>query len=245
MITYKDLTTIHSLSLSHRSEQSPLHSYLTDRGVTIDQIERFSIGMTAPPMRDELQGKVSPYLLKWLDRNKILEHKLVFPIHDTLFRVGGLQTRGLEKKTFHKIYAAGSEALPNFMGLQNILPVLNGSKKVYLTEGIFDFFALEQIVPGCLCVTTASISQSQLKFLERFCSEVVVLFDMDVVGKKGAQKVQDYLKYHKVNVTLWDYPYKDLAEFRETEGDGKFREHFAPMIDLGSILNMFDFSSLG
>lgn len=236
MIQYKDVALLHELSLQLMVSSSPEYEYMINRGVTPSQITEFGIGLTGPDLRGRIQGKVSTDFYRWLDRNKILDGKMVFPIHDPLLRVCGLQTRGLSAQTFHKIYAARSESLPSFLGLPQALESFEKTRVLYLTEGIFDFFALQNVVSNVVCVTTASISQTQLRFLGRFCKEVVVAFDMDKVGEQGYRKICTYLRNTPITVTKLDYPYKDLSEFLESDGSFRFQEHFRPMLELRDIL---------
>lgn len=242
MISHKDLSLFHSMTQQVEGEGATrLRQYMLGRGVTPDQLQTFQIGYTDPSMRGELEGRISPVFLRWLEKNHILDHKMVFPIHDPLQRLAGLQTRGLEKKTFHKIYAAGSEALPTFLGLVQALDAFKDQRVLYLTEGIFDFFALQRMVPNVVCVTTASISQAQLRFLSRFCQEVIVAFDMDSVGDKGYKTVEKHLSGTSIKVERLEYPYKDLSEFLERDGFEAFRDYFQPMLELRTLLDDLTF----
>lgn len=243
MISYKDLNIFHDMSKHAYAEGSgELQSYMFSRGMTSEQVETFEVGITSPQMREALEGKISPVFLRWLDKNHIFDDKMVFPIHDTLSRICGLQTRGLGKKTFHKIYAVGAEALPSFLGLKQAMSSFQDQRVLYLTEGIFDFFALQRLVPNVVCVTTASISQAQLRFLARFCSEILVALDMDSVGDKGFRTISEHMRSTSIIVTRLEYPYKDLSEFLERDGYHAFEAHFKPMMELRTLLDDFSFS---
>jgi DNA primase len=215
--------------------------YLKNRNVTSEQIKTFNIGFVSSDIilplipvssKDESDPWLSFY--RWVGGHKYLKLKghFIFPLYDVQDQIVGFTSRSLEGKTFSKFFFPRGIVFPTLMG---ITPTSNPFKleqppvKMFLVEGLFDFLSLQQFYPSTVCSMTANVASSQLDLFYALAPKnLIVLFDNDYNGQKGAKDVIRKVKENApwINVESWSYPEKDLADFLKNSGSSKFEAFF-------------------
>ena len=142
--------------------------YLFARGVSLDAINRFSIG--------------------WFDRSKASRYyrRVMFPVRDQYGRVHTFQGRALDKKAEPKYWHASYDKGKALYGLfENAREMVRQSRAV-LVEGPLDTTALWQSgLPGVSAFGTA-FTPAQACLLRRFVDDVVLWYDPDRAGQAAA-----------------------------------------------------------
>lgn len=235
--------------------------YLVGRHVTASQIQTFGLGyfplagetdQSEPPnldwiptRRSQRQGTPWEGLHLWLEAYKDyarLRGSVVFPLRDPLGGLLGFQCRKIQDKLFHRYYLPRANVFPAVLGLPEALPHIERTGRIILTEGVFDWLALQASYPEAVCVMTARITPSQAEGVLAFAREVVLLFDQDGAGRRGADLAEQVLsdlvggpaEAERLGLRFqrWSHPGKDLSEYLDRAGRERFERQFREQ-DLG------------
>lgn len=204
-------------------------AYLARRGASPAQVQALGIGYVPedawPPYVGGASEDEEAYR-EWSGKGARLKGKVVFPMHNALGHVRGIQIRSPDpdKKDYTKYYLGRSKVDALFFGTPLAMPTIWARREVYLCEGIFDFFPLQRAFPNTLCTGTANVSARQIEFLHRFVDSVYVVFDTDWGGKEFYRRFQDVHGHAFRNVQRIDVRGKDVSEMWERFGEDKFRE---------------------
>lgn len=232
-------------NLLQSSAKIPL-AYLVSRGLNIDEIKKYKIGYTGNFIQniDPNEHEDASEFNKWLGtRGKFVKGRIVFPVYDELGYIKGIETRSLDKKAMEILKPKFKEslkelidALPEssvrykkfyldkikntafFFGLPNSLEPIWKDNTVFLTEGIFDLISLLKVVPNAVTPMTANINEFQIDWLKRYVSKVVLLFDMDIKGKKALNKIKELLEPEGISVFNIPIKGKDVNDYVMSHG---------------------------
>lgn len=177
-------------------------AYLHARGITDDEIRRYSIGYSTliTPKND---GSMDYSDLKkkshdWLS----LKGKLIFPVTSCNGIVTGVVARRLDVKgkpvddkipRYKHLMVAGAEASGSFFGFPQASEHILKAGFAYIVEGTVDCISLAKVFPNCVSTLTSMINVSQMWTLRMVGDCAVVVFDPDAAGLKGAKKaLEDY-----------------------------------------------------
>jgi len=118
--------------------------------------------------------------------------KLVFPMRNPLGVLRGIQIRSpdRDKKDYSKFYLKRSKVDAVFFGAELAMESVWETKRIFLCEGLFDYFPLQRIFSNTVCTGTANVSNRQIQFLERMVQDITVVFDMDWGGNEFWTKFQ-------------------------------------------------------
>jgi DNA primase len=159
--------------------------YLRARGISGGSIRRFALGQVpsvAEPPFDALPRRLAsritiPYILR---RRGLLVRSLRF--------------RALDPRAKAKYETLAGDNVHLF----NLAPViLKSEPSVYITEGEFDAIILCQMGFAAIGVPGASSFKGVWRHLFREHAEIVLVFDGDEAGQKGANRIYNIL--HQVN----------------------------------------------
>ncbi len=231
--------------------------YLKGRSVTATQIQTFGLGYfpregetseSEPPHMDWIPQwrsarKGTPWeaLHVWLEAYlpspfRRLRGSVVFPIRDPLGGLLGFQCRQIEQKLFHRYYLPRAAIFPALLGLPEALPHIVASQRIILTEGLFDWLALQGSFPEAVCLMTARLTPSQAEGVLAFAREVVFVLDQDAQGRRGSDLAEellrdmlggpDGLKTAGLSFQRWSHPGKDLSEYLSKVGRERFERQF-------------------
>lgn len=177
-------------------------TYLKGRGLTGQTAKAFSIGF-APPGWSSLLDHCDQGEQKEMEIAGLLipgkngrpydrfRNRIVFPILDLKGRTIGFGARTLgneqpkylnspETPLFHK----GKQ----FYGLSEALKTRD-HKRLIVVEGYLDVIMLSQAgITGVVATLGTALTESHVKILFKYTSEIIFCFDGDVAGRKAAEK---------------------------------------------------------
>ena len=223
-------------------------SQFSKRGVTKNTIELFDIGLSADikPVLDKfgLKGKIEGYSLLNSKGESFFNDRLMFPIKDKDGIVKGFTGRtinGDEVKYLNTLSLKKGEMLFN---LNNAIEKANKSKRIFLVEGPFDvlayhFCGFDNVVSPLTC----SMTPEQCNLLKENMSpryEVVIAFDSDKAGRKGAMRtIKNLLNagFYKIKIIFYKER-KDASEYLENL-DNKLTTYAKNPLSLGEYFSYF------
>jgi len=207
--------------------------YLLGRGGSDESINRLGVMSWTP----STTPSPCTSFRKWFgETGTALRGYFVCPLYSPSGRCVGFFSRHAEvKKFFLYLIPPQLKWLPTFIGLTQEDQGYLNNRRVWLVEGIFDYFAMSRIVPEgdiVLACLRASISRLQLQFLVRTKpQQIFVVFDRDEAGLKGSQFAYEYLSRRGLFVQQVSYRGgKDPGEIWDSSGEYGLRKEFRSWI---------------
>ncbi len=215
-------------------------AYYHSRGYTDATIRHFGLGYAPPSfdfVRDQLRKKGfhdEELVLAWLcARNRsgngihdIFRNRVMIPIIDVRGNVIAFGGRVLDDSK--PKYLNSGETLV-FKKTNNLF-ALNFAKqgkheRLILCEGYMDVIALHQAgFTNAVAALGTSFTADHARLLSRYTDEVVLIFDADAAGKKGAQRAIGLLRDTGLRIRLVTIPDgKDPDEFIQKNGAERFK----------------------
>ena len=171
--------------LNKQAMESPRAvSYFEGRKITKESIVRFDLGYS------EKQDSV------------------VVPMHSPDSMCIGFVARTVEAKEFKN-----TPGLPKSKILFNLHRV-KSSKFVYVVESSFDAIRLDQVGFPAVATLGANVSSSQMKLLEKYFNNVVLVADNDEAGSIMADRLTEKLG-SLVTIIKLDKQYKDIGDMND------------------------------
>lgn len=214
-------------------------AYLLSRGITLEEMKKYRIGYihTFLP-RIQSDHEEWEDFTKWSGpRGTYIGKRLVFPIHDELGNIKGIETRAVDRKSmsilkpeykkslknlieklpdnevrYKKFYLKKCKFTPIFYGLPYALESIWATRTAFMSEGIIDHLSLAKIMPNSISPLTANLSKYQIKWLRRYVENLFLLFDMDEKGKESVEKMK---KFYGRDFNIHSIPLKgkDINQF--------------------------------
>jgi DNA primase len=197
-------------------------TYLKERGLTLDTIKTFRIGLAPdkPILQDfltkrgfglsELSGAGSPQRFRG---------RIMFPIEDVLGNVVGFTGRSLDPELQPKYF--NTPETPIFhksrviYGLYQAKKPIRDKGYVVLLEGQMDVVLAHQAgITNAVASSGTALTQDHLRILRRYSENIVLSFDMDEAGQKATEKALQLAEGlgFVIKVALLPKPYKDAGE---------------------------------
>ena len=204
----------YNLQLKTASDSTKANSYLKDRGITDEIIQRFTIGW-APDKYDSLYKELSKefkddilekagLILKsksggWIDR---FRNRLMIPIQNENGEYIAFGGRTLEKDAKIAKYINSSDSLIYnksrvLYGLNSAIDAIKKEDSVVVMEGYFDVISahangIENAVGSCGTAMTAE----HVKLLSRYTKSrrIYLSFDTDDAGVKATKRGSEVIK---------------------------------------------------
>ena len=168
--------------LNNQALESPrAMRYYSGRSITEESVKKFSLGFS------EKQDMVT------------------IPVHSPDGMTIGFVGRSVEGKEFKN-----TPGLPKSKVLFNLHRVKTSSI-IYVVESSFDAIRLDQVGFPAVATLGANVSSSQMKLLEKYFNNVVLVADNDEAGKIMKDKLIEKLG-SLVSVINIDKKYKDIGD---------------------------------
>jgi DNA primase len=168
--------------LTNQALESPrAMRYYAGRSITEDSVKKFSLGYS------EKQDMVT------------------IPVHSPDGMTIGFVGRSVEGKEFKN-----TPGLPKSKVLFNLHRVKTSST-IYVVESSFDAIRLDQVGFSAVATLGANVSASQMKLLEKYFNNVVLVADNDEAGNIMKDKLIEKLG-SLVSVINIDKKYKDIGD---------------------------------
>ncbi len=199
-------------------------SYFKERGIREDLIRKFQLGYN-PKKRDAFSdhaiknGYKKEYLLKTglsvESDNRLFDRfheRVIFPIHSASGRILGFGGRILtgEKNRPKYVNSPESEIYTKSKTLYGIFfaknPIIS-KDNCFLVEGYTDVIALHQAgIENVVASSGTSLTYDQIRMIQRFTSNITILYDGDPAGIKASFRGIDMIVEQGMNVKIVLFP---------------------------------------
>jgi DNA primase len=152
------------------------------------------------------EASVNKFALGYSDKQDYVTIPVQSPDGMTI----GFVARSIEGKDFKN-----TPGLPKSKILFNLHRV-RSSKFVYVVESSFDAIRLDQIGFPAVATLGANVSSVQMKLLEKYFSDVILVADNDEAGSTMIERIVGKIG-SKVSVVNIDKKYKDIGEMSDEE----------------------------
>lgn len=216
--------------------------YFLSRGLSEQTLIHFGLGYAKDAWQDlyqELQGKIPNEILKdcglfgegargYYDR---FRDRIIFPIIDLRRRVIGFGARTMDP-----------HGIPKYLNTQDT-PVFNKSyhlyglnlakdhrgkeKRIYLVEGYMDVISLyDKGIGNAVASLGTAFTVEQAKLLERYCQELILLYDGDTAGIEATKRALEILQDFPFRVRVVNLPQgMDPDDYIRKEGKDSFEAY--------------------
>jgi len=207
-------------------------NYLKSRDVTVEEVEKFTIGYAKVIGIPEVEHPDKKRFLDETARGRKLENKIIFPFYDGIGRTIGLAGRSINTKEFKTFVTNEGKYMGFFFGLREALPTIYKYNKAFIVEGYFDLLAFSKVVPNVVASITSGLNDVQYEQLCFYCDKIICCFDDDEAGDIGREKTKQWC-----NVKNMKLPgYKDPAKALEVLKLKKFTEYVKHHIEMVNLL---------
>lgn len=213
--------------------------YYHSRGYTDATIRHFGLGYAPDSfwfLRDELRKKGfhdEELQLAWLcGRSQkgsiydLFRNRVMIPIIDVRGNVIAFGGRVLDDS---KPKYLNSGETPVFKKTNNLFALnfakQSGQQQLILCEGYMDVIALHQAgFTNAVAALGTSFTADHARLMSRYTDEVILVFDADAAGQKGAQRAIGLLRETGIKIRLVSIPDgKDPDEFIKNRGAANFK----------------------
>ena len=217
---------------------SPARDYLAKRGVTMEEIELFELGVSPIGFTDTYDFLLKSgfsrkeIILSGLGIQKDLSderpydrfrNRLMFPIHDGQGRIIGFGGRTLGDDDAKYLNGAESPLYRKsavLYGLHHALTPMREAKKVIVVEGYFDVLACHRVgMKNVVATCGTALTEEHAKLLKRYVETVVLCLDSDKAGQAAAERAFPILSRSDLIVEAVTLGQKDPADAAQESPD--------------------------
>ncbi len=222
-------------------------SYLRERGIRPDVIEKFQLGYgleerTALTQEALRGGYKQEFLVKsglsiGRDDGTAFDRfngRVIFPIHSISGRVIGFGGRILrnDAKTAKYLNSPESEIYHKssiLYGIYFAKKTITQLDKCYLVEGYTDVIAFHQAgIENVVASSGTALTPDQIRLIKRFTQNVTVIFDGDAAGIKASLRGIDLILEEGLNVKVVPLPQgEDPDGFARSQSASQLAEYIA------------------
>lgn len=220
-------------------------SYLRQRGLRDDIIQKFHLGYSSPS-RDALaqtalnKGYSKDLLVQTglcfeTDNHQLRDRyhdRIIFPIHSVSGRVIGFGGRIMQQNKNVGKYINSPESViydksRELYGLYFAKKAIVKEDACYLVEGYMDVIAMHQSgIENVVASSGTSLTEGQIRLLHRFTSNIVVLYDGDAAGIHASLRGIDLLLKEGLNIKVLTLPNgEDPDSFARRHSAESFRAY--------------------
>jgi DNA primase len=212
-------------------------SYLRERGVRDDMIDKFELGYSLDQWESFTQKALkNGYKQEYLEKtgmtiakeNKRYDRfrgRIMFPIHSLSGNVVGFGGRILKKDEKAAKYLNSPESeiyhKSNILyGIYQAKKAITRNEKCYLVEGYTDVIALHQKgIENVVASSGTSLTENQIRLIKRFTPNITIIFDGDEAGIKASLRGIDLILEQGMNVKVLPLPEgEDPDSFSKQQG---------------------------
>lgn len=221
-------------------------SYFKERGFNEKIIDRFELGYsidawdamlkeaTEKAYSEELLEKAGLLVVKSEEKKyDRFRGRVIFPIHNVSGKVVGFGARTLKKDDKPKyLNSPESEVYHKSKILYGIYQAKQAIRKednCYLVEGYTDVISLHQSdIDNVVASSGTSLTEDQIKLINRFSKNITVLFDGDAAGLKASLRGIDMILEAGMNVRTVVFPEgEDPDSYSQKLGTSEFKKFLA------------------
>lgn len=199
-------------------------TYLKERGFRDDIIRKFQLGF-AKENREDFStfacehGYKPEFLTKTglsvQKENRLFDRfhgRVIFPIHSASGRIIGFGGRilGTDKQTAKYLNSPESDIYNKSKSLYGLYFAKNSlisKDNCYLVEGYTDVISLYQAgIENVVASSGTSLTQEQIRMIQRYTSNITMLYDGDPAGIKASLRGTDMILEQGMNVKIVLFP---------------------------------------
>lgn len=180
---------------------------------------------------EEMLEKAGLLIVKESKKYDRFRGRIIFPIHSAQGRVVGFGARALKKDDKPK-YINSPETdvyVKNqvLYGLFQAKQAIRMADNCYLVEGYTDVTSLHEVgIENVVASSGTSLTEGQVKLIQRFSSTVTVLYDGDLAGIKASLRGIDMILEQGLNVKMVLLPEgEDPDSYSKTLGSEAFKNY--------------------
>ncbi len=221
-------------------------SYFRERGFAEHTLQKFELGYSLDQWNAfSKEALANAYSEDLLEKAGLLVRKeggkkydrfrgrVIFPIHNVSGKVVAFGARTLKKDDKPKyLNSPESEVYHKskvLYGLYQAKQTIRQHDNCYLVEGYTDVISLHQSdIENVVASSGTSLTTEQIKLINRFASNITVLFDGDTAGIKASLRGIDMILESGVNVRVVMFPEgEDPDSYSRKLGTSKFKKYLA------------------
>jgi len=207
----KESAEFYNFYLLNSEEGQNALKYLKDRGITLDIIEHFSIGL-APNELNFLHQALDNQSIPLIDQVESgmvrknndeavdsFRKRIMFPLKDVQGHIVGFSGRIYEVGDGRPKYVNSNENLifhksDVLYNLTDALEDIRTNKTVYIFEGFMDVIAsFKSGVTNCVATMGTALTRQHIKLLQQYADRIVLCFDGDRAGIEATYKAAQIL----------------------------------------------------
>lgn len=219
-------------------------SYFRERGFTEKTIEKFELGYSLDQWDALTQTALkSSYSEDILEKGGLLVRKddgkkydrfrgrVIFPIHNVTGKVIAFGARTLKKDGKPKYLNSPETEVYHkskiLYGLFQAKQAIRQQDNCYLVEGYTDVISLHQSdIENVVASSGTSLTDDQIRLINRFTDNITVLFDGDTAGLKAALRGVDMILEAGLNVRVVVFPAgEDPDSYSRKLGTSEFKSY--------------------
>ena len=199
-------------------------TYLKERGFREDIIRKFQLGYSKEDRTDfstfaREHGYKPEYLTKTglsiQKETRLIDRfhgRVIFPIHSASGRIIGFGARilGADKQTAKYLNSPESDVYNKSKSLYGLFYAKNSiilKDNCFLVEGYTDVISLNQSgIENVVASSGTSLTQEQVKLIQRYTSNITILYDGDPAGIKASLRGTDMILEQGMNVRIVLFP---------------------------------------
>jgi DNA primase len=199
-------------------------TYLKERGFREDTIRKFQLGYSKEDREDfSVYARDHGYKAEYLTKTGLSIQKetrlfdrfhgrVIFPIHSASGRIIGFGGRilGTDKQTAKYLNSPESDIYnksKSLYGLHFAKNSIISKDNCFLVEGYTDVISLHQSgIENVVASSGTSLTQDQVRLIQRYTSNITILYDGDPAGIKASLRGIDMILEQGMNVKIVLFP---------------------------------------
>lgn len=219
---------------NHEEGQSVGLSYFKERGFSEATIKKFELGFSLDEWDAFYQTAIkNNYQLSILEKAGLVLHKenandsktvkyydrfrgrVIFPIHNVTGKVIAFGARILKNEKNQPKYINSPETevyhkSKILYGISQAKQSIRNEDTCFLVEGYTDVISLHQAgIENVVASSGTSLTQDQIKLIQRYTTNITVLYDGDPAGIKASLRGIDMILEEGMNVNVVVFPDND------------------------------------
>ncbi len=222
-----------SIGLSYFQERKMTDAILKkfELGFTKDEWDGFYKHATKSGHTEEMLEKAGLLIVKETKKYDRFRGRVIFPIHNVTGRVVGFGARALKKDDKPKYINSPETAVyvknQILYGLFQAKQAIRMAENCFLVEGYTDVTSLHEVgIENVVASSGTSLTEGQIKLIQRFSPTITVLYDGDMAGIKASLRGIDMILEQGLNVKIVLLPEgEDPDSYSKTLGRDAFKTY--------------------
>jgi len=193
-------------------ENKEIISYLEDRGLDYQTIQKFKLGFAPKSivefLEENKEEKIDIKETGIFPYSNFIE-RLMFPIRNVSGKIVGFSGRALKGEmpkyinSTDKFFKKGETLYGLYEGKEEILK----TKEAILVEGYMDVIILSKNgIKNSVSSMGTSFTEDQAKILKRFSDRVIISFDPDIGGIEGTKRALEIAEKYNFEIKILSLP---------------------------------------